>query len=441
MWAHLGPQPTDKVDLFDTTYADDEAAMLTFASWDEALELLPKVLAEVEAAYGRWGFEVNWDQGKSELMLILNGRGMMKAKAKINQGTFEGIEFARPDGTTQMVRNVPAYKHVGTMVQASGGQAMNVEAKKRAARGAHAPLARELRSWAYWPTTRITLLRSLVHSRLLHDLEAGSGYSQAQQRSVQAQHINTVRRALRCAAPSTDTWSRGTDEQVLSRVGVSTAWSQVRVRRLMFAWSLAKHPQPQLSALLQPTAAQPGTWAQELLGDLRAVAEKSRDIVIRGLGDPYYYPEAWWQLMKSATKGEWKTMASCVLRFTPEIRAVPAVTIDRQEWEAGQADQEPQGELHVCQQCPAEQARAFPTQKALNTHMQRAHGALKGARLRLGPELKCPACERAFATRAKLLVHATRSTCKLDIAELPLLNWEILVDVDPVAADTLRTGG
>ena len=73
--------------------------------------------------------------------------------------------------------------------------------------------------------------------------------------------------------------------------------------------------------------------------------------------------------------------------------------------------------------------------------MQRAHGALKGARLRLGPELKCPACERAFATRAKLLVHATRSTCKLDIAELPLLNWEILVDVDPVAADTLRTGG
>jgi hypothetical protein len=68
---------------------------------------------------------------------------------------------------------------------------MNVEAKKRAARGAHAPLARELRSWAYWPTTRITLLRSLVHSRLLHDLEAGSGYSQAQQRSVQAQHINS----------------------------------------------------------------------------------------------------------------------------------------------------------------------------------------------------------------------------------------------------------
>ena len=96
--------------------------MLTFASWEEALEILPKVLAEVEAAYGRWGFEVNWDPGKSEVMLILNGRGMMKAKAEIDKGTFECIEFARANGTTQMVRNVTAYMHVGTMVQASGGR-------------------------------------------------------------------------------------------------------------------------------------------------------------------------------------------------------------------------------------------------------------------------------------------------------------------------------
>ena len=32
LWAHQGPQPTAEVDLFDTTYADEEAAMLTFAS-------------------------------------------------------------------------------------------------------------------------------------------------------------------------------------------------------------------------------------------------------------------------------------------------------------------------------------------------------------------------------------------------------------------------
>ena len=64
LWAHDALVPEQTTDLFDATYADDECIALTFGSWQEALEGMPKVLARIESAYAQWGFEVNWDADK-----------------------------------------------------------------------------------------------------------------------------------------------------------------------------------------------------------------------------------------------------------------------------------------------------------------------------------------------------------------------------------------
>jgi hypothetical protein len=412
----------------------------------------------VEAAYRRWGFDLNWGEGKTELMLIFTGRGSKNAEEAVRAPDGRGREiiFERGDSTSQSVRIVNAYKHVGSIVQASGSTASNTEAHARAARGAHGRLAKQLRSRAYWPGTRISLLRSLVHSRLLHDMEAMPGLPRAQLRKLQAVHVDTTRRAMRRAAPSTEEWHRGSDEQVLREAGVTTCWSQVRARRLMLAWALAREPQDQLAALLEPTSTAPSGWSTALLGDLRELHACAKELQWMSLGDPYDCPGEWAGLIESTPKATWRRWTRNVLRYVPEVRAAIPYEVDTTVGDIGGAgDQEgqapgdePQPDLKilgtimdfVCPLCPPVAARVFATAGGLATHKWRAHGCIKSARFRLGPQLQCPVCGCTPASRGKLLVHAMRSACAPHVEELPVLPIAVLRECDPAAADILECG-
>ena len=432
LWQHRGGGHTAWEELFDVTYADDEAMTMLFALWEDAMARIPLALRAVEAAYAQWGFEINWGPDKCELMIVFCARGCKAAEAQITTQAGQQITFNSATGAERTIRVVKVYRHVGSLVQASGSEAANTEARVRAMRAAFNPLAGQLRSRAYWPATRVRLLRSLAHSRLLFDLEAGAAYSQAQRRRLQGQHVDTVRRTLRKAAPSTEQWHRGTDEQTLREAGVPTLWSQVRARRLNLLWSFARERQPHLVALLEPYSDDPGPWATELLEDLRALAERSARLQSEGLGDPYINPQAWWQFIRSRTKGQWKGLTAEVSHFALEVRTVPPMTTQRGEDGSGEGE-DAQG-LHVCADCPAQRARAFTSAKALTSHMQRAHG-------RIGPALECPLCGCRPASRARLLVHASRSTCAAAVAELPMLSLDTLQAVDPDAAEVLARSG
>ena len=419
------------------------------------MEALPDAIRGVEAAYRSWGFDLNWGAGKTELMVIFTGRGSKGTEEAMRapDGRGREVSFERGDSTSQRVRVVDAYKHVGSIVQASGGTASNTEAHARAARGAHGPLARQLRSRAYWPGTRASLLRSLVHSRLLHDMEAMPELPRAQMRKLQAVHVDTTRRAMRRAAPSTEDWHRGCDEQVLREAGIPTCWSQVRARRLMLAWALAREPQDQLAALLEPTSTSPSRWSAALLGDLRELRACAEELQQMGLGDPYHCPDDWAGLIMSTPKSTWRRWTRSVLRYVPEVRAAVPHEVDTTVADIGGAEGQdgraPEGEplpdVHlreeiICPLCPPAAARVFATVGALATHNCRAHGGIKSARFRLGPLLRCPVCGCTPASRSKLLVHAMRSTCAPHVEQLPVLPIAVLRECDPVATHILESG-
>lgn len=219
-------------------------------------------------------------------------------------GASREIVFERPDGSSQAVKVVTSYKHVGSIVQASGRSALNTDAHARSARAAHGPLAKQLRSPALWPATRISLLRSLVHSRLAHDLETVGAHPRQQMRKLQGIYTDTVRKALRRAAPSTEQWHRGYDHEVLEAAAVPTLWSQTRRRRLRLAWTLLQEPQPQLAAIMEPTSDSPAEWSRALLEDLRLLSAASREVRDACPTDPYDDPDHWRGMVLANPQGD-----------------------------------------------------------------------------------------------------------------------------------------
>ena len=119
---------------------------------------------------------------------------------------------------------------------------------------------------------------------------------------------------------------------------------------------------------------------------------------LAGLPDPYAKPWPWFELLS-----EKQGLVRGWLRRVPDFSSSLAATCSITTVSVGV---EPEEDLLICEDCPAEARRVFASSKALKTHRMRAHGKHSVAyHFILKGEVKCPFCTRQYESTAKARDH------------------------------------
>ena len=257
------------VTLEDTTFMDDEALFLSCESWSAMAAGLPQLLLDIDRVYRKWGLLLNWEVGKSELLVIFAGPGSRKAPQLLRDAfarvptcprrrlrgkqrppepgaTAFCVPFVDDEGVRREVKIVASYKHVGAVTTALATMTAELNARVTAARTTSAALRPLLRDRHIRAETKLRLLNSLVISRLLYGSEAWSGISVAMHRRIQSVVMREVRRAVGCcytsSGPPSDGVAGPSDEDLLKRLGWFTPDTLRRHRRSVCVDSCSTRP-------------------------------------------------------------------------------------------------------------------------------------------------------------------------------------------------------
>ena len=148
MLRHLGvrnfavqPQETHTC---DATYVDDEALVLLAKSPDLLDSAINVLLGSLVSVFSSFSLAINWDPGKTEMMLKYRGKGAARAleKRRRPDGT---IAVALPlEATAQFVKVVDKYKHVGSITAVNNNDFYEVQHRCTETLKVYAPISQRI---------------------------------------------------------------------------------------------------------------------------------------------------------------------------------------------------------------------------------------------------------------------------------------------------------
>ena len=245
-WCHMacksdGTQLEESsYEMCDITYVDDECVCLDADSNDELLEKLPRTLDIMQKVFTSHFLELNWKPLKTECVLHLVGCGTKRAWTTIERSA-EQRATAGPGAAKHACRTpggiecniVPCYKHVGSMIDGTGGLECELHARIAAANRVYQPLAKKLMSAKYLNCkTKVQLFRSLVLSVLLYGCETWPEPTMSQGRRLEAFQMKCLRRLAgepRVHIPGRE---RINDVDLRRQLEIPSIESQIRRARL-----------------------------------------------------------------------------------------------------------------------------------------------------------------------------------------------------------------
>eukprot|EP00971_Amphidinium_carterae_P115863 2294905-Amphidinium_carterae.1 len=122
-----------------------------------------------------------------------------------------------------------------------------------------------LHSRAISLATRVTVVKTYSHSRLLHGLAAAAPLSAANHRTLSHSFCGSLRAAVHCG----EFESAPTFDRVLSMCKVPPLEATLRVRRLMLMRRVIRSENELLLAVLAEAAVSPLSWIELLVSDLQ----------------------------------------------------------------------------------------------------------------------------------------------------------------------------
>ena len=168
--SHLGSPRPNEQRAGKVVYVDDLGLMLAAATPRVLMKKLPTALDCIGEYCERHGLRVNYQPGKTEIMLHLSGKHLGKFKAKI---VADGHEIHTPGGLH--VRVVNSYVHLGSTM---GDDNADVERRHNACMQLYAPIAHSVfGNCCFREKNRVSLARSLCFSRLLFNVHVWSSLS------------------------------------------------------------------------------------------------------------------------------------------------------------------------------------------------------------------------------------------------------------------------
>ena len=161
----------------DISFVDDCVFCLCAPSNHEVEELATEVVDSMVRSAARRGLQVNFDEGKTEMMMHPAGKGVRQWKKELQENHHK-ITWQRGQ-TENTLRLVSQYKHLGTWLQEGCKHGREVQSRIAGAKSSHGALARSFYSKkAVRTSTKVQVFRSLSMSRLLYNACVGRGWSQ-----------------------------------------------------------------------------------------------------------------------------------------------------------------------------------------------------------------------------------------------------------------------
>ena len=409
----LGPRSEASRSFLGPTWMDDTCVCLSDPS-PQTLE------AKIHQATGRLldlcetdGLSPNLSPGKTEALLVFQGRGSRQMRIKYFGPTSgRSLKIIGEKGVMK-VRVVAQYTHLGCVIHHQSDQ--RKEARRRISM-AHQTFTQHRRHLLQNPVLsmqrRLELFKSLVWSRLSYGTET---WTFTEGRTKEYLHNAVVRLLRRLLGRAHD--AHLTDDDILTEVGSNSPTELLRLSRLRYLGTLHKCSHLVPWGLIN--CDQP--WIELITDDLQWLW-----IQLQGashLPDPQinlaaweniwrHHPSYWRRLVRRGgehailQRQRHHRVVQFHQRFTQTFESMHPGSFDWKEHkvEEGQ-DAALFEDQHACMSCE----QTFRSKGGLGAHLFKKHGVISRLRL-LFDTTCCGACLREYHTYSKLHAHLRQAT-------------------------------
>ena len=231
--------------VFDVTFVDDEAIVVTASVPATLARKLRRAVQILIETFEHYGMSINWKPGKTEAIIIYRGKDAKAEKSGLATSETTGHLSIFPGSDNDAQANVvPQYKHLGSVITASGSLVPEARQRMQSAMNAFAPLAMEIfGSKAVGIQRRILLGWSLVVSRLFFNVHVWTQFAGKARRIIDGMYMRLWRRIrsdLRYCR------TKSTDRDVRLALSVPSVDCYARQRRLCY---FSRHARTEIDAL------------------------------------------------------------------------------------------------------------------------------------------------------------------------------------------------
>ena len=427
--------------IVDVTFVDD-AAFLIAACSPELLD--NKISATIDIVYtvfAMFGLKVNFNKGKTEIIIRYRGKGSALAKANLSATASNApthihciphVAVKTKSTRTVHVCSVDSYKHLGSVICKNNSYVPEANRRAQAANHTHIQLSLVVPSnKAISFERRKQLARALILSKLLYNVHNWSSFCGRARAVINNMYMKVWRNITN--SKRFDAHSKS-DAFVRALAGVPSLDCLIRQRRLAY---IARVSRSQLSPLIAMSSYVSSSGAMsdysKLIRDDLVVLQAflpSRLAHVDSLqihNIMMNYPKEWKSIVKmystplddSSTALRTGTVCS-----VPVLESHPIVSLPSPL---------PSSDAFGCTLCNV----SFTSKKALDQHCRIKHHSRSEVALRLPDISVCPVCFTNFNNRARLLVHLSETrirskvratNCKIEFLKLPQYQLRVCTD-------------
>ena len=428
---------------FDVSFVDDAAVAIHAASLVEIEHVIKVVVEGFHRAAAVRGLDVNFSQGKTEVMWDILGKGARALKERLHDAnsqlvwTCQDIEFC--------LRLSHSYKHLGSWMQVAGSHQREISHRAGQAMQSWGCLARSFYQKKYvGMKAKSIAFQSLSMSRMLYNAHTWTGVHDktlAHWQQKLRKPIGLMTKALLHGIEPTHVDTN----DLFALAYVLPPLDQLHVARLRYLKRLLNYCPQGLWDLLHQMRDQPHSWLHACQGSFAWFLQFYQ---VSGAPSDVQDLSAWlsYIALDSCWKGRLKKAAKGCLCFRQASaeQNIWLKAFQRRFVSAGgvlPVSQTCPAELWVCDQCQ----KSFASKKALATHSGRVHGYRRLMKY-FAVDNVCNACVKMYNTRKRLIEHLRDATACLQTLQacFPPLPDEDVLAMDAADHETtlaLRTQG
>ena len=213
------------------SYVDDTTAFVTHYCPKKLLREVDVTLVAMRAALARFGLHLIMEPKKTELMLMLRGKGTQEARRSLIQD--QGVTcLVLKDGT--LLRTCQSYRHLGVILSRTEHMGPEVAARIKTLHVHYHPLARNVfLNEHLGEEVKSCLANSLLWSVLFEGAGTWGPIGNCWIKKLEAARVYVLRAMIGNFRGAGD--GVMTDEQVLRKAGLLPVQLQLRIERIKFA--------------------------------------------------------------------------------------------------------------------------------------------------------------------------------------------------------------
>ena len=389
--------------FFDLSFVDDTAILFHSDHNEDIPQLITHLVDAMITAVGRRGLHLSLEDGKTEVLWNIRGRGSRKVKQQMSQQR-NRIQWQHA-GQALSVQLVANYKHLGTNVQKGHSHAQEISFRGRSAKSQFGILARPFyKKHAVGTANKVKIFRALSMSRLLYNAHIWCGVTDKEWQRW-ANHIRApIAMLLKGKIPEALKFEFST-ETLCSAVGLLPPHDCVHVARLNYLKRLTQICPRSLWTLILHEE----RWTEACLDSLAWLSQHYPYSLPANLEDSFVQ----WLLviaLDNGWKGRVKTAAKACLTFR-QLQAEDLIwtkTFELHFREIAGLPPQPGTSTAghwICDLC----STGFISRRALAMHASKVHGYKTMTKYFATGDV-CNHCLRWFHNRKRLQIHLTTQT-------------------------------